>query len=124
MMTTLWRPTGPDELRLVKASGWRRWPPRLPEQPIFYPVLNEAYATEIAQGWNTKAGGTGYVTRFEVESAFLARYERRVVGNQSHEELWVPAEELDELNDHIVGLIEVVAAFRGDPPVKVEIDLD
>jgi hypothetical protein len=38
---TLWRPTGPEELALVEASGWREWPPRLPGQPIFYPVLNE-----------------------------------------------------------------------------------
>ena len=41
---TLWRPTGPEELALVEASGWREWPPRLPGQPIFYPVLNEDYA--------------------------------------------------------------------------------
>jgi hypothetical protein len=38
--TTLWRPVGPEELALVEASGRRAWPPRLPEQPIFYPVLN------------------------------------------------------------------------------------
>jgi Immunity protein 8 len=38
---TLWRPTGPEELALVEASGWTAWPRRLPEQPIFYPVLNE-----------------------------------------------------------------------------------
>jgi hypothetical protein len=121
--TTLWRPTGPDELRLVRATGWRRWPPRLPEQPIFYPVLNEEYATQIAQRWNTKNGGSGYVTRFEIETEFIARYERRVVGAKSHEELWVPADELDEFNDHIVGVIEVVAAYRGDPPVRVAVDL-
>jgi hypothetical protein len=121
--TTLWRPTGPGELRLVRGAGWRRWPPRLPDQPIFYPVLNEAYATEIAKHWNTKHGGTGYVTRFEVERDFVGRYERRIVGGRSHEELWVPAEQLEALNDHIVGVIEVVAAYRGDPPVEVAIDI-
>src|SRR5690349_12241959 len=47
--TTLWRPTGPAELKLVEESGWRAWPPRLPEQPIFYPVLNEDYAIRIAR---------------------------------------------------------------------------
>jgi hypothetical protein len=46
---TLWRPTGPKELALVEDSGWRAWPPRLPDQPIFYPVLNEDYATRIAR---------------------------------------------------------------------------
>ncbi|WP_405988760.1 hypothetical protein [Streptomyces sp. NBC_00986] len=61
--TTLWRPTGPKELDLVRALGWRAWPPRLPEQPIFYPVLNEDYAIRIARDWNVKHDGAGFVTR-------------------------------------------------------------
>ena len=72
--TTLWRPTGPKELDLVRALDWRAWPPRLPEQPIFYPVLNEDYAIRIARDWNVKHDGAGFVTRFDVESEFLARY--------------------------------------------------
>lgn len=68
---TRWRPTGPEELALVEASGWRAWPPRLPDQPIFYPVLNEDHATRIARDWNVKASGVGYVTRFEVDQAEL-----------------------------------------------------
>jgi hypothetical protein len=72
---TLWRPTGPDELALVEASGWTAWPPRLPEQPIFYPVLSEDYATKIARDWNVKASGAGYVTRFQVRKCFMDRYE-------------------------------------------------
>lgn len=74
---TLWRPAGPEEIALVEASGWREWPPRLPEQPIFYPVLNEEYATKIARDWNVKHSGSGYVTRFEVRRSFLDRYEIR-----------------------------------------------
>src|SRR5688572_23752123 len=109
--TTLWRPTGPEELALVAASGWRAWPPRLPEQPIFYPVLNENYATRIARDWNVPASGSGYVTRFEVDTAFLARYPVRQAGGATILELWVPAAELDEFNAHIVGLIEVVREF-------------
>ena len=61
---TLWRPTGPEELALVEASRWRKWPPRLAGQPIFYPVLNEEYATKIARDWNVRQSGAGYVTRF------------------------------------------------------------
>src|SRR5262245_10336199 len=102
----LWRPTGPEELELVEASGWRRWPPRLPDQPIFYPVLNEDYATRIARDWNVKASGIGHVTRFEVEKAFLDRYEVQQAGGQTILEYWIPAEDLDEFNAHIVGLIE------------------
>ncbi|NEV89043.1 ADP-ribosylation/crystallin J1 [Streptomyces tendae] len=110
--TTLWRPTGPEELALVEASGWTAWPPRLPEQPIFYPVLNEDYAVRIARDWNVPASGSGYVTRFEVDTAFLARYPVRQAGGVTILELWVPAEELAEFNRHLVGRIEVVREFH------------
>ena len=69
----LYRPTGPTELALVRDSGNRRWPPRLPEQPIFYPVTNENYAIQIARDWNVPASGSGYVTRFRVRAAFMQR---------------------------------------------------
>jgi hypothetical protein len=113
-LVILYRPTGPKELGLVAASGWRRWPPRLPEQPIFYPVTNEAYAREIAERWNVKESGSGFVTRFAVRKSFLDAYERQVVGAREHEEYWIPAEELEALNDAIVGEIEVVASFGQD----------
>ncbi|MBF6054469.1 hypothetical protein AF335_05545 [Streptomyces eurocidicus] len=109
---TSWRPTGPKELALVSASGWRAWPPRLPEQPIFYPVLNEDYATRIARDWSVPASGVGYVTRFEVNATFAARYPVQQADGRTILELWVPTEELHEFNRHIVGLIEVVHEFR------------
>ncbi len=101
--TTLWRPTGPVELDLVRESGWRAWPPRLPEQPIFYPVMNEDYAIRIARDWNVKHSGAGFVTRFEVDAEFLRGYPVRQAGGRTILELWVPAEELEEFNAHIVG---------------------
>ena len=110
--TTLYRPVGIEELDLIEQSGWTRFPPRLPGQPIFYPVLNEQYATQIARGWNAKDGGVGYVTRFELESDYCARFRIETVGGSVHQELWIPAEELDEFNRHIVGRIEVLAEFR------------
>ncbi|GGY25083.1 hypothetical protein [Streptomyces omiyaensis] len=110
--TTLWRPTGPEELALVRELEWRAWPPRLPEQPIFYPVLNEDYAIRIARDWNVKHSGAGYVTRFEVDSAFLARYPVRQAGGRTILELWIPAEELADLNAHLVGPITVTHEFR------------
>lgn len=108
---TMWRPTGPNELALVEASGFRRWPPRLPEQPIFYPVTNEAYAIEIASRWNVRDSGQGFVTRFEVRSEFVKQFEIQTVGASYHTEWWIPAERLEELNDNIVGLIEVTQRF-------------
>jgi hypothetical protein len=109
---TLWRPTGPDELALVEASGWREWPPRLPSQPIFYPVLNEDYATKIARDWNVPASGSGYVTGFEVRRTFLDNYEVHQVGDHTILEYWIPAEDLPALNANIVGEIELVADYH------------
>src|SRR6201989_375838 len=104
---TLYRPVGPRELELIEQSGRREFPPRLPEQPIFYPVLNEEYATQIARDWNVKERGAGFVTRFEVDAEFIQRYPVQVVSASVHKELWVPAQELGEFNQRIVGLIEV-----------------
>jgi hypothetical protein len=108
----LWRPVGLKEMALVFESRMKAYPPRLPEQPIFYPTLNREYAEEIARSWNTRESDcAGYVTSFRVVDSFSARYPRRVVGASRHEEFWVPAEELQELNANIEGLIEVEAAF-------------
>ncbi len=109
---TLYRPTGPKELALVKENGYRAWPFRLPSQPIFYPVLNEEYATQIARDWNVIDSGVGYVTRFQVRANFLSRYSVQTVGTSMHQEYWIPAEDLPELNQNIVGLIEVIAEFH------------
>jgi hypothetical protein len=109
---TLYRPVGPEELELIRASGWRAFPPRLPEQPIFYPVLTEDYAIQIARDWNAKSAGVGFVTRFTVDADFVERYGVQTVGGSIHKELWVPAEELAEFNRHIVGQIEVIGEFR------------
>jgi hypothetical protein len=108
---TLWRPVGPDELELIRQSGMRAFPPRLPEQPIFYPVLSEEYAVKIARDWNVPASGSGFVTRFEVTRSFIDRYEAKKAGGRSHLEYWIPAEEMDAFNAAIVGLIEVVRSF-------------
>lgn len=110
--TVLYRPTGPKELALVAASGFTKWPPRLPEQPIFYPVTNEQYAIEIARDWNVKESGSGFVTRFEVDAEFMSRYRVQQVGTAHHTEWWIPAEDLELLNENIVGLIEVIHEFK------------
>jgi hypothetical protein len=108
---TLYRPVGPKELELIAASRYRQFPPRLPDQPIFYPVLNEDYARQIARDWNVPASGKGYVVRFSVRNSFAERYPVRTVGGSVHKELWIPATELPELNRNIIGLIEIVAEF-------------
>ena len=112
---TLYRPVGKNELALIEASEFTAFPPRLPEQPIFYPVTNEEYAAQIARDWNARYNEekVGYVTRFHVRKDYLDRYEIMVAGASRHQEYWIPAEDLDEFNDNIVGPIEVIAEFRG-----------
>jgi hypothetical protein len=113
-LTTLYRPVGRKELELVRASGFRAFPPRLPGQPFFYPVLNEEYATQIARDWNTKdevSGYEGHVLKFGVRTDFLRRYVTHIVGDSSHCEYWIPAEDMEELNANIDGTIEVRGSF-------------
>jgi hypothetical protein len=115
--TTLYRPVGQKELELVRASGFLKFPPRLPEQPFFYPVLNEDYATQIASEWNTKderSGFAGYVLRFNVRTEFLNQYQIHVVGDSTHREYWIPAADLAALNANIVGSIEMISEFRAN----------
>jgi hypothetical protein len=111
---TLWRPVGPTELALIQQLEMRAFPPRLPEQPIFYPVLSESYATKIARDWNVPASGSGYVTRFRVRRDFLDRHQIHLAGGQEYQEYWIPAEDLPAFNNALVGQIEVIAAFPRD----------
>lgn len=111
----LYRPVGLKELSLIFDSGMKAFPPRLPEQPIFYPVTNFGYAEQINVEWNCTSGQfAGYVTTFEVQDDYVNRFEKKIVGGNQHEELWVPAEDLPKFNDHIEGNIEVDAGYFGD----------
>jgi hypothetical protein len=119
-LTTLFRPVGQAELDLIRASGFREFPPRLPTQPFFYPVANEGYAgyaVQIARDWNTRdatSGFAGYVLRFAVRTEFLDKYEIHTVGDSHHREYWIPAADLPNFNNNIVGSIETFAEFHAD----------
>ena len=107
----LFRPVGQAEYELILASEYKEYPPRLPEQPIFYPVLNERYARDIAEKWNKKSqdsGYAGYVTSFEIDDEYISRFEVQTVGASYNQEFWIPAEELEEFNRHIIGKIEIM----------------
>jgi hypothetical protein len=107
----LFRPVGPIELKLIEESGWHRFPPRLPEQPIFYPVLAIEYARQIARNWNVKQSGSGFVTEFYLERNYAKRFKVKIVGSMIHQELWIPAEQLDEFNHNIVGEIKLIESY-------------
>ena len=113
----LYRPVGQKEYELIEQSGFKKFPPRLPEQPIFYPVLNEKYAVEIASKWNTKdefSGYVGYVLRFEISDEYISGFEVQTAGASYCQEYWIPSDELDEFNMNIVGKIEIVRKFEGE----------
>jgi len=113
----LFRPVGLLELERILDSECRAFPPRLPEQPIFYPVLNREYAEQIARDWNpsdARSGHAGFVTDFEVEASHLDRFEVKTVGANRHQELWIPAEELGAFNAKLKSRIRVTQAFYGD----------
>jgi hypothetical protein len=112
----LYRPVGLEELKLIVQTGCKSFPPKLPDQPIFYPVLNFEYAEQIANGWNTKYNNPpcGFVTKFQVEDGYVSKFKIETVGARIHQELWVPAEELEEFNSNISGNITIEAAYYGE----------
>lgn len=113
-MATLFRPVGLNELSLIWDSGMREFPPRLPHQPIFYPVTNVEYATQIARDWNTKDGSfAGYVTEFKVDDSYIAAFEAHIVGSTLHKEYWIPAEQLPDFNTALRGTIRIHSAYFG-----------
>ncbi|MGB0432386.1 MAG: hypothetical protein ACPGLV_18065, partial [Bacteroidia bacterium] len=113
----LYRPVGYKEYTLIKASGFKAFPPRLEWQPIFYPVLNFDYAAEIAEKWNTKdefSEYVGIVTSFNIPYNYFNQFKVKNVGGSKHEELWVLSEKLTEFNDQIIGSIEIEKAYYGE----------
>ena len=108
----LFRPVNQAELDLIVKSNWKAFPPRLVGQPIFHPVLNEEYAEQITREWNVPQYGIGHVLKFEVKDVFLSKYEVQKVGGDVHLELWIPSEELDEMNQNIIGKIELISTFK------------
>ena len=127
---TLYRPIGAEELVLIVDSGMKRFPPRLFWQPIFYPVLNFQYAAEIAERWNMgdpDSDGVGFVTEFEIPDDYFRRFTIQTVGLDHHQELWVPAEEMDEFNTKIANGISVTKSFIGKKfiiPDKIKSELN
>jgi hypothetical protein len=94
----LYRPVNKAELILIQETGWIKFPPRLPDQPIFYPVTNQDYASQITTEWNLRSYKNGFVTEFELSNKYLSKFKVEKVGLDHHTELWVPAEELEEFN--------------------------
>ncbi|MCS6624760.1 ADP-ribosylation/crystallin J1 [Roseibacterium beibuensis] len=108
------------ELAKISSSDWTAFPPRLPEQPIFYPVMNQAYAEQIARDWNSlhEPAKVGHVLAFDLPDDVTDRWPVQIAGGRVHEELWVPAEELGAFNKMIVGPIRRIATYRDGARVE------
>ena len=115
-MTVLFRPVGLHELALIWDAGMRGFPPRLPHQPILYPVANIDYARQIARNWNTadeKSGYAGFVTSYDLDESYLSNFEPHTVGSSEHVEYWIPVEDLISFNRAIRGPIHLEDGFFG-----------
>jgi hypothetical protein len=115
--TRLYRPVGLKEMELIAETDYKLFPPRLEWQPIFYPVMNQEYAEQIAFEWNTVdefSGFIGIVTAFEVKTVFLEKYEVQNVGDKNHNELWIPSEDLADFNANIIDRIDIVNVYFSD----------
>lgn len=113
----LYRPIGKKEYDLIRQNDFKKFPPRLSWQPIFYPVLNQEYAEKIADEWNTKDENSDYVgivTRFNINEVYINKFEKHIVGSSMCEELWIPSEELEEFNKNIIGKIEIIKIYYGE----------
>lgn len=108
---TLFRPVGPKELELIEKSGWKKFPPRLPDQPFFYPVTSDSYACKIARDWNVPVSGEGHVLEFYVKESFLNKYQKQNAGGKEHQEYWIPAEDLEAFNDALHGQIWLIQSY-------------
>lgn len=115
----LYRPVGPGQLQRIIESGWAQFPERKARQRYFYPMLHESFAKRVARDWNVRNSGVGYVTRFRVKRTFLEPYPIYIIGGPEHREYRIEAKCLEQLNDNIVGKIEVIAAY-GESSFHIE----
>jgi hypothetical protein len=102
----------PEDLQLLEAIGWSGWPRINPDKPIFCPVPTEDHASRITRESQTAKFGVGYVVRFEIIQAFMARYPRHRMHKRAHEEYWIPWRDLTDFNNHLVGPLVTVDEYH------------
>lgn len=109
----LFRPVGMVEYQQIAAAHFTGFPPRAAHQPIFHLVLQQRFGEEIAQYWNAmeSLGSKRYLLRFCVDDAYISGFPIQPIGGDDKQELWIPADEIKILNQHIIGDISVVREF-------------
>lgn len=112
----LYRPLNAEEFHAVEARSFRGFPPRSDEQPLFTALLSEEGASQIAKHMRIakEAENTVYVVSFLVEDAYIRQFPVQHAEERNRRALWLPAEEVDILNQHLIGTIRVIASYQID----------
>ena len=112
----LYRPLNADEFHEVEARSFRGFPPRPAEQPLFTALLSEEGASQIARHMRIAKACDNivYVVKFLVEDAYIRQFPVQHVQERNRRALWIPADEIDILNQHLIGDIRVLASYEID----------
>lgn len=110
----LYRPLDAEEYHAIEARRFHGFPPRSEEQPIFTALLSEEGASQIARHMriSKQADNTVYVVSFLVDDAYIRQFPVQQAHERDRRALWIPADELDILNQHLIGDIRVLASYQ------------
>ena len=112
----LYRPLSAEEYRAVEEKGFTGFPPRSEEQPLFTALLSEEGATQIARHMRISktAENLIYVVSFLVDDAYIRQFPVQHANERNRRALWIPADEVDILNQHLIGKIRLIASYQID----------
>ncbi|MBQ5334654.1 MAG: hypothetical protein J6Z45_01760 [Oscillospiraceae bacterium] len=112
----LFRPLPAEEFRQIEANGFASFPARSSGQQLFTALLSHEGAAEIARRMRIEkqAEHTVYVVGFLVEDAYIRQFSVQNSDQPERSALWIPAEEIDILNQHLVGKIRMLDCFEID----------
>jgi hypothetical protein len=109
--TLFYWPITKQELDAIAESGFMGFPSEGALVSAFNPMTDPKHAIEIAHTWiaqDEAGGGVGYVVKFQLKNSYLGPFLDEL-RSQPYGEFRVPVDRRVELNENILGRIEVVA---------------
>ena len=116
----LYRPISADEYAALKEKDFSGFPPRDAGQPLLTALLSQEGASQIARHMRVDKqteDNTVYVVGFLVEDPYIRQFPVQHAGETDRRALWIPAEEVEILNQHLIGKIRVLEQFQLDRTV-------
>ena len=112
----LYRPLNAEEYHEVEALQFQGFPPRTEEQPLFTALLSEEGASQIARHMRIakQKENIVYVVSFLVDDAYIRQFPVQHSDERNRRALWIPADEMEILNQHLIGSIRVLASYEID----------